>query len=90
MDTKLRGPLTQLMVFLVDVFIGYGSEIHLVEADRRQRKPRSAKFRDAWELLLQWAVHGETHVRLPVKVGEASSGGNPEPSSNDVGEGVET
>ena len=30
-------------VFPVDVFIGYGSEIHLVEASKRQRKPRSAK-----------------------------------------------
>ena len=38
------------------VFINYGSEIHLVEADKRQRKPRSAVFRNAWELILQWAV----------------------------------
>jgi hypothetical protein len=47
-------------VFPVDVFISYGSEIHMVEVDRRQRKPRSAKFRDAWELILYWAAHGET------------------------------
>ena len=33
-------------VFPADVFIGYGSEIHLVEADKRQRKPRSANYRD--------------------------------------------
>ena len=39
-----------------EVFISYGSEIHLIEADRRQRKPRSAAYRDAWELILQWAV----------------------------------
>jgi hypothetical protein len=43
-------------VFPVDVFIGYGSEIHLVEADKRQRKPRSAQYRDAWKLILEWAV----------------------------------
>ena len=30
-------------VFPVEVFISYGSEIHLVEADKRQRKPRSAE-----------------------------------------------
>ena len=32
-------------------FIAYGSEIHLVEADKRQRKPKSASFREAWQLL---------------------------------------
>ena len=47
-------------VFPVDVFISYGSEIHMVEAEKRQRKPRSAEFRDAWELILRWAAHRET------------------------------
>ena len=47
-------------VFPVDVFISYGSEIHMVEAEKRQRKPRSAEFRDAWRLILHWAAHGET------------------------------
>lgn len=42
-------------VFPVDVFICYGSEIHLVEAEKRQRKPRSAEYRDAWELIWQQA-----------------------------------
>jgi hypothetical protein len=49
-------------VFPIDVFIGYGSEIHMVEADKRQRKPKSADYRDAWELILQWAAHEETRV----------------------------
>ena len=40
-------------VFPVDVFISYGSEIHLVEADKRQRKPRSSDYRGAWHLILQ-------------------------------------
>ena len=48
-------------VFPVDVFISYGSEIHMVEADKRQRKPKSAEFRDAWQLILQWAASEETH-----------------------------
>jgi hypothetical protein len=48
-------------LFPVDVFISYGSEIHLVEADKRQRKQKSAKFRDAWKLILQWAANEETH-----------------------------
>ncbi|BAU10960.1 putative endonuclease [encoded in trnfM-intron: - 2791708] [Leptolyngbya sp. NIES-3755] len=34
-----------------EVFIHYGSEIHLVETEKRQRKPRSAKYRDAWMLM---------------------------------------
>ncbi len=49
-------------VFPVDVFTSYASEIHMVEAGKRQRKPRSANYRDAWELILQWAAHGETRV----------------------------
>ena len=35
----------------VEVFNSYGSEIHLVESDKRQRKPRSATYREAWGLL---------------------------------------
>jgi len=78
-------------VFPVEVFIAYASQIYLVETDKRQRKPRSAEYREAWNLISHWAAHGETCVRTPVKVGETSSGGNPEPSSNFyVGEGVET
>ncbi len=61
-------------VFPVEVFIGYASEIHLVEADKRQRKPISAAYRDAWELISHWAAHRETRARTPVKFGEASGG----------------
>lgn len=39
-------------VFPVAEFINYGSEIHLVEAEKRQRKPKSSVFRNAWQLLL--------------------------------------
>jgi hypothetical protein len=67
-------PIDLFYVFPAEVFIGYGSEIHLVEANKRQRKPRSAVYRDAWELILQWAVCEETHMRSPLKFGEASSG----------------
>ena len=59
------------------MFIGYGSEIHLVEADKRQRKPRSAEYRDAWGLILHWAAREETYVRQPVKFGEAVGGVTP-------------
>ena len=49
-------------VFPVYLFIGYGSEIHLVEAEKRQRKPRSAEYRDAWDLIGQWGRREETYV----------------------------
>jgi hypothetical protein len=45
-------------IFPVDVFISYGSEIHLVEAEKRQRKPRSAEYRNAWELIINALTHG--------------------------------
>jgi hypothetical protein len=83
--------LNLFYVIPAEVFIAYGSQIYLVESDKRQRKPRSANYRDAWDLIATWAASRETLMRLPVKVGEASRGGNPEPSSDPwVGEGVET
>ncbi len=42
-----------------EVFRSYGSEIHLVETDKRQRKPKSAQYRNAWELILQRAALAE-------------------------------
>jgi hypothetical protein len=71
-------------VFPVEVFIGYRGQIHLVESGKRQRKPRSAKYRDAWELISNWAARREIFVRTPAKFGEASGGGDPEPSSGAV------
>ncbi len=54
--------LNVFYVFPVEVFISYASEIHMVEADKRQRKPQSAEYRNAWELILQWAARRETGV----------------------------
>ena len=83
MNTKLKGDLAEQAAILqalkhgwevlispVDVFIGYGSEIHIVVADKRQRKPKSANYRDAWNLILQWAARGETRVRNLSNSGE--------------------
>ena len=47
--------LNVFYVFPCEVFISYASEIHIVESDKRQRKPKSANFRNAWNLVLQWA-----------------------------------
>lgn len=35
-------------VMPVEVFLSFGSEIHLVEEEKRQRKPRSAEYREGW------------------------------------------
>ncbi len=43
-------------VMPVEIFISYGSEIHLIETKKRQRKPLSAEYRDAWNLILHWAA----------------------------------
>jgi PD-(D/E)XK endonuclease len=57
-------PLDLFYVFPVDVFISYGSEIHLVEAEKRQRKPRSMEYRDAWNLMMPLAQHAIANVTL--------------------------
>ena len=67
-------------VFPVNVFVDYASAIHMVEVAKRQRVPQSAFYRDAWNLILQWATRGEIRAGSLVKVGEAAGGGNPEPS----------
>ncbi len=58
-------------IFPVDVFISYGSEVHLVEAEKRQRKPRSIQYREAWELISQASVSKESCVPSPVELKEA-------------------
>ena len=72
----------------VDVFISYGSEIHLVEADKRQRRPRSAIYRDAWTLILHRAAQEEISVRNSVKFGETASGVIPSQALNESSEKV--
>ena len=61
------------------VFNSYSSTISLVETEKRQRKPRSAEYRERWDLLSIWAPRSVTTEVTPVKVGEPCNG-NPEPS----------
>ena len=49
-------------VFPVNVFIAYASQIYMVESGKRQRKPRSAEYREAWDLISSWAARRETCV----------------------------
>jgi hypothetical protein len=71
-------------VYPVRVFISFGSEIHMVEAEKRQRRPRSSAYRDAWDLIAVWAPQEETLVRTPVKVGEAVSRVIPSQASSEL------
>jgi len=38
----------------------------------RQREGAAKKFRNAWNLIQEWALPGETQVEFPVKFGEVS------------------
>ena len=54
--------IEDLNVFYImpsEIFISYGSEIHLVETDKRQRKPKSWEYRNAWKLFLHRAASEE-------------------------------
>jgi len=66
------------------VFNSYSSTVSLVEDMKRQRKPRSAKYRECWDLVSHWAPQSVTIEETPVKVGEPFTG-NPEPNLVPVG-----
>lgn len=65
-DTYKLGDFDFAVIYIADleifyiipssVFISYGSEVHLVEADKRQRKPKSSEYRSAWELIVHRAI----------------------------------
>ena len=55
-------------IFPVEVFISYGSGIHLVEADRRQRKPQSADYRDAWDFITDWAATRKARINSATSI----------------------
>ena len=47
--------LEEIQIFYVmpvQVFTSYGGGITLVESEKRQRKPKSAEYREAWNLLI--------------------------------------
>lgn len=64
-----QGPVFYVMP--VAIFAQYGSTIALVEAQKRQRKPIAADYRENWDLLSAWAAHSVTNGAIPVKFGEA-------------------
>lgn len=43
-------------VMPVDIFNSYASSIAIVENVKRQRVPRSANYREKWELLEDWPI----------------------------------
>lgn len=75
-------------VFPVEVFISYGSEIHLVESQKRQRKPRSAQYRNAWDLILQRVFGKETEVQQPLNFDEVLGGVMPTQAQSNENQGL--
>ncbi|MBI4209425.1 MAG: endonuclease [Deltaproteobacteria bacterium] len=77
-------------VMPVSVFISYGSTISLIEEEKRQRKPKSAEYRNRWDLLSIRAPQPERvedNLSNSVKPGK----GNTEPRSGVlIRQGVET
>jgi len=58
--------IERLEIFYVmpaSAFSSYKSGISLVEEEKRQRKPKSAQYRERWDLLSSWAVQPETVER---------------------------
>ena len=66
-------------VMPIEVFSSYKSGITLVESKTRQRKPRSDQYREAWDLLNQWAAQPETAERY-LSNSVKPKNGNTEPS----------
>ena len=72
-----------------EAFSSYKSGIAFVEAQTRQRKPKSHQYREAWDLLKKWAIQPVTVERnLSNSVNPLN--GNTEPSLQQLQEGVET
>ena len=63
----------------VEVFMSYGSTVGFVVDVKRQRPPKSDRYREQWDLLSKWAAHSVTNGAIPVKFGEALTG-DTEPS----------
>lgn len=49
--------LETFYVMPVDVFTGFKSTISFIEADKRQRKPKSADYKECWDLISSQAKH---------------------------------
>lgn len=41
-------------IFPIDIFLSYKGCITMVEGEKRQRKPKSAEYRNAWNLIEDW------------------------------------
>lgn len=83
-------PLELFFVIPVDDFLSFKSSVYLQAASnkKRQRKPKASKYRNAWNLIQNWAVSEETLACTPVKFGEACK--MVIPSQVPKGKGVET
>jgi hypothetical protein len=103
MDTKLRGDIAEQAIILQALnmswgvlrpigdrlpFVSFAGTVSLPVLAGRQRDSKLSKFRNAWNLIQEWALPGETQVRISVKIGEAGDLVIPSQASQE--EGVET
>ncbi len=74
--------LSVFYVMPVSVFLSYESTVTLIETDKRQRKPKSAEYRERWDLLsngpLGWKQPKDSLSNSVKPLAEAR--GNTEPS----------
>jgi hypothetical protein len=61
-------------VFPSAVFLSYGSEIHLVEQEKRQRPPRSAAYRQRWDWIQSLTAQAQPSITLGQPTPEKSTG----------------
>ncbi len=60
-------------IYPLKVFISFGSEIHMVETEKRQRRPRSYAYRDAWALIAPFNLQATEMCKVVA--------GNPTPAT---------
>jgi hypothetical protein len=62
--------IQEFWIIPVEVFVSYGSQIHLVVAENRQRVSKINDYRNSWSLIQEWAALRETLMCKLVKFGE--------------------
>ena len=53
-------PLDIYYIMPIEIFLSYKSSITLIEENKRQRKPKSAEFRNNWNLIENFVINRTT------------------------------
>ncbi len=88
--------LNVFYVMPVSVFSAYESSVSIIETDKRQRKPKSAEYRERWDLLSggllsqRWLRDNLSNSVKSLAAAKDNTEPSPEPEQVRFGEGVET